>query len=343
MKNKWSNAFQLAAVYVGTVVGAGFATGKEIVEFFSQYGFLGLIGILISGTIFSYLGSKLMRISVKIKANSYQEFNIYLFGKMIGSFVNVMMLLMLIGVCAVMLSGAGAIFDEQLHISKSFGVGLTIFLSLLVMMVGMRGLFAVNTFVVPLMLSFSLILLFLSIQLPHFIMHVFESSAISWKSIGSPFSYTALNLSLAIAVLVPAASEIGDEQTVKWGGVLGGGALMLILISSHFTLIMLEEVEYYAIPMATIMRNLAPSLSWIYLLIIYGEIFTSVIGNVYGLERQLRGYVKWPSIIIVMFIFLITYIISFVHYSTLLAWLYPLFGYISLVFLLLLWIKPIPK
>ncbi|MFK4998099.1 hypothetical protein ACI2OX_14265 [Bacillus sp. N9] len=32
MRN-WTGAFQIAAVYVGTVIGAGFATGKEIVEF----------------------------------------------------------------------------------------------------------------------------------------------------------------------------------------------------------------------------------------------------------------------------------------------------------------------
>ncbi|MFL6516822.1 MAG: hypothetical protein ACJ8GL_01940, partial [Bacillus sp. (in: firmicutes)] len=39
MKRDWTQAFQIAAVYVGTVVGAGFATGKEIVEFFSRFGF----------------------------------------------------------------------------------------------------------------------------------------------------------------------------------------------------------------------------------------------------------------------------------------------------------------
>ncbi|WP_445488568.1 YkvI family membrane protein [Niallia sp. 03133] len=344
MKNKWSAAFQLAAVYVGTVVGAGFATGKEIVEFFSQFGVIGLIGILISGTIFAYLGSKLMRISVKLKARSYQEFTIFLFGKVIGTFINSIMLIMLVGVCAVMLSGAGAVFEEQLGISKGIGVIFTISLSLIVMMVGMKGLFAVNTFVVPIMISFSFILFFLSVQLPEFIVHIFAFTNNSgWKSIAAPFSYTALNLSLAIAVLVPAASEIGDDETVKWGGIIGGIALMFILISSHFTLIMLHDVDGYAIPMATIMKNLAPQLSWIYILVIYGEIFTSVIGNVYGLERQLSGYIKLPSILIIVFIFFISYMISFIHYGTLLSFLYPLFGYISLVFLLILWIKPIPQ
>lgn len=107
MKTNWGAAFQIAAVYVGTVVGAGFATGREIVEFFTRFGFIGLIGILFSGYIFISQGSKLMRISAKIGATSYQEFNIFLFGRVFGSIINVIMLFMLLGVCAVMLSGAG--------------------------------------------------------------------------------------------------------------------------------------------------------------------------------------------------------------------------------------------
>lgn len=60
MRARWTGAFQIAAVYVGTVVGAGFATGREIAEFFTKYGFLGFLGILIAGYIFIYTGSKMM-------------------------------------------------------------------------------------------------------------------------------------------------------------------------------------------------------------------------------------------------------------------------------------------
>jgi uncharacterized membrane protein YkvI len=343
VKNKWSAAIQLAAVYVGTVVGAGFATGREIVVFFSQYGFVGFLGILLSGIIFAYFGAKLMRISVKIKASSYQEFTIYLFGNIVGNMINFLLLLMLLGVCAVMFSGAGAVFEEQLGLNKSIGVIFTIILSLLVMRVGTKGLFAVNTFVVPIMITFSFILFLLSLSLPGFVDEIFQMENISWKTISSPFSYTALNLALAIAVLVPAASEIGDEEVAKWGGILGGIALMLILISSHFSLIMLSDIYRYSIPMAVIMKNLAPQLSWVYILVIYGEIFSSVIGNIYGLERQLRSFIPLPSMVIIGGIILVSYLISYVQYGTLLSFLYPIFGYISLVFLLFLWIKPIPK
>ncbi|MGG0720372.1 hypothetical protein ABE096_22730 [Robertmurraya massiliosenegalensis] len=345
MKTNWGAAFQIAAVYVGTIVGAGFATGREIVEFFTRFGFIGLIGILMSGYIFITLGSKLMRISAKIGATSYQEFNTFLFGRVFGSIINIIMLLMLLGVCGVMLSGAGAVFSEQLGLSRSFGLILTLSLSVIVMIVGIKGLFAANTIVVPLMISFSFILMFISFQLPNFLDQLLFIPYVDdgWKSVVSPFSYTALNLGLAQAVLVPVAAEIKNEETVKWGGIIGGIALTLILLSSHFTLVMLPNVEAFEIPMAVVMKNLAAGLHGLYILIIYGEIFTSVIGNVFGLERQIKTFLRWPTLVIVGGILAIAFVISQVEYGTLLSYLYPIFGYISIIFIILLWMKPLDK
>ena len=345
MKRNWSAAFQIAAVYVGTVVGAGFATGREIVEFFSRFGFIGLISILMSGYLLVVLGSKLMRLAAHIKAESYQEFNEYLFGKWAGKVINIFMLFMLLGVSAVMLSGAGAVFQEQLGLSKNLGVLLTIFLSYIVIMTGTKGLFAVNSFVVPLMICFSLLLMGFSVKMPHFVdQFLFIPHADDgWKSVLSPFSYAALNLALAQAVLVPIATEVNDDWTIKWGGILGGAALTLILIANHFTLIMLPNLEKYEIPMAIIMKQIAPFFYWIFVLVIYGEIFTSVIGNVFGLDRQLKQYMLISTVASISAIFGAAYLISLVNYGKLLAYLYPLFGYISLIFFVLLWMKPFPK
>ena len=342
MRKNWPAAFQIAAVYVGTVIGAGFATGKEIVEFFSRFGFFGFISILMSGYLFIALGSKLMRIAAQINAKSYQELNEYLFGKWPGRVINIFMLFMLLGVSAVMLAGAGAVFEEQLGLAKNLGVFLTIALSIIVMLIGTKGLFAVNSFVVPLMICFSLILMSYSIQMPNFLNKLLfiPHAEDGWKSVVAPFSYTALNLGLAQAVLVPIASEIKDDWTIKWGGILGGMALTLILIASHSTLIMLPNLELYEIPMAIIMKNLAPFLHGVFVLVIYGEIFTSVIGNVFGLDRQLKQYMAIPTMVSVSSIFVVSYLISLVNYGTLLSYLYPLFGYICMTFFVLLWMKP---
>lgn len=339
MQSKWSKIFQIAAVYVGTVVGAGFATGKEIVEFFTQYGLYGLFGILIAGYLFIFTGTKIMLIASYIQATSYEELNEYLFGKKAAVMINLFFLLMLIGVSAVMISGAGAVFEEQLGMPKRFGVWLTIVLATGVLFFGTRGLFAINVFVVPVMISFSLLLCFLAIGKGDFLesLSIVPEEGVTWKTLFSPFSYTAFNLALAQAVLVPIANEVQDHRIIKWGGILGGIFLTMILLSGHLALMTLPNVMDYEIPSAIIMKSVADTLYWMFIFVIYGEIFTSVIGNIFGLERQISHFWKVPSIFIILLLFMITVLISEIGYGRLLGFLYPLFGYISLIFLVLVW------
>ncbi|MBB2479580.1 hypothetical protein H5P36_05205 [Bacillus sp. APMAM] len=338
---KWVGALQVAAVYVGTVIGAGFATGKEIVEFFTKYGFVGFFAILAAGYLFILLGSKLMVKAIDLKANSYEELNEYLFGPILAKFMNIFMMIMLLGVCAVMLSGAGAVFQQELALEKWVGVFFTIGLTILVMAVGSKGIFAVNTFVVPIMLLFNFIVMTKSIthwQFVQYFMNIPEDLHL-WKAVVSPFSYAAFNLSLAQAVLVPIAAEVNDKKTVKLGGIIGGILLTLILVSSHFTLITLPNVQFYEIPMAAIVKSSFIGIYFIYVLIIFGEIFTSLIGNIYGLEKQFSKYISIHRGWIFTFILIIIYSLSYFHYGTLLSYLYPLFGYFSLLFVFLLWFK----
>ncbi|WP_050614581.1 YkvI family membrane protein [Bacillus testis] len=338
MHAKITGIFQIAAVYVGTVVGAGFATGREIAEFFTQYGLFGLFGIVLAGLVFVWMGTKIMLIALKIKAASYQELNRHLFGKRWGILVNGLFFIMLLGVSAVMLSGAGAVFEEHLHIPKVWGVILTSLLALLILMQGMKGLIAINIVVVPLMIFFSFLLLWNGIKQPHFLEDALRMPAtgISWGSTFSPILYSAFNLALAAAVLVPTAAEIKDVNVIKGGGIAGGIALTAILVSGHLALSTLPDVLGYSIPSAELMKQGSSVLYYIFLLVVYGEIFTSLVGNTFGLERQLRTIVKAKSLLIYVSLLAVAYLIGQFEYGALLSFLYPLFGYVSTVFLVLL-------
>ncbi len=328
---------QLSAVYVGTVVGAGFATGREIVEFFTRFGFYGFIGIILSGFLFSYIGMEMMLLSRKINAKSFQDLNDYLFGYKFSSFMNVLMTFMLLGVTSVMLSGAGALFDEQFGIPKQVGILLTIFLGLVVMFGGVKGLFSVNMLFVPMLILFTIIIGGETlIQFQDFSIPVSKSIT---SVIFSAILYSSSNLLLTQAVLVPLGREMRSERSIKIGTLLGGGVLAFILLCNQYALLNLPGVLNYEIPMAAVIEGNLPRILMLYNFIIYGEIFSSIIGNLYGLERQLIRVIKLPSIIIVGFVLFFSYFISLIGYGKLLSTLYTLNGYISLGFILLLIIK----
>lgn len=223
-RHDWSEAWQIAAVYVGTVIGAGFATGREIMEFFTRYGTAGTVGIIISGCLFIWGGARLMVMARRIGAASYDELNRYLFGRMLSPFVTLVMTAMIAGVTAVMIAGAGAVFEEQIGWPRQAGVTLTLGLALLVMLFDRKGLFGVNVFVVPMMMILSVAVWIKMMMAGDLCRPDIAASDYSLKAMLSPFSYAAFNLAMAQAVLVPVAREAASERAVRRGAMLGGGS-----------------------------------------------------------------------------------------------------------------------
>lgn len=117
---------QIAFTYIGTVVGAGFATGQEIIQFFTRFGKWGALTILLATILFIWLGTKMMLLSRRISARSYEDLNKHLFGPKAGSVISIIMLLILIGVNSVMLAGAGSVFMEHLGMHYQTGLLITI-------------------------------------------------------------------------------------------------------------------------------------------------------------------------------------------------------------------------
>lgn len=346
MRNRKISILLLAATYVGTVIGAGFSSGKEIVTFFSVYGALGTIGITISGLLFILIGTKIMIISSRIGAYSYQQLNEYLFGRSIARVINLFIFFVVIGVTSVMLSGAGAVFHEQLGLPFQMGIIITLILSYIVAMRGLDGLFAINSYIVPFMIIFGLFVAgSIAGEHPYLLaenlLPVQFSDNLSWA--GSPFAYVAFNLMTAQVVLVPLGKEIQDEHILRWGGFWGGLALFFILLSIHFSLSVFPETFLYEIPMAEIVRHFGTLIHFLFLIVIYGEIFNTVVGNVFGITRQLQSAFHLRYQHAVLIILFVIFLISQVGYGKLLSLLYPLFGYLGLFFLLWLLIKKAPK
>jgi uncharacterized membrane protein YkvI len=328
---------QVAATYIGTIVGAGFATGKEIVQFFSQYGMVGLVGILISGYLFIWIGTKSMLIAKRIDANSYQEVNEYIFGEKIARIVNIVLLIMLFGVTSVMFSGTGAVFREQMGLPSQVGILLTMVLCYLAVIRGMKGLLFVNSLIVPMMILFSLIIIS---AFPGATEYYGESSNIG-KVILSALAYAAYNIVLGQAVLVPLGRDSENETIIRWGGFLGGLGLTLILITSHLALITIPDMTAYSIPMAEIIKQIGTVLHILFVIVIYGEIYTTLIGNVYGISRKLSGSTQ-PKKSVIILILLVCYFVSLIGFDSLVKYLYPLFGYMGCVVLLSLMFKKMP-
>ena len=67
------NILKVVLVIIGTLIGAGFASGKEVYVFFNKYGSCGLYGMILSGIILSLVIYKVLKLTKNNKIDNYKE------------------------------------------------------------------------------------------------------------------------------------------------------------------------------------------------------------------------------------------------------------------------------
>ncbi|UQZ36097.1 hypothetical protein C2I18_22730 [Paenibacillus sp. PK3_47] len=334
---------QIAFTYIGTIVGAGFATGQEILRFFTRYGHWAVLTILLSTALFIWLGTKMMVLARRVGADSYEDFNRHLFGEKIGSSISLFTLVILVGVNSIMLAGAGAIFQEHLGLPFQVGLLLTVTGSYFLLKRGISGILQINSLVVPLMLTLSLIIIFNTLGVPGAERFLFLDTGRSvfgaWMS---PLLYTAFNLGMAQAVLVPLACHTEDEKSLVRGGILGGAGIGFMLLAAHFAMSsQMPGILQYEIPMGTIAFRLGAIVQIIYLMLIFLEIFSTFVANIYGVGVQLQQRLPIAPALVTPLLMLVCFLFSQFGFSSLLAIFYPIFGALSLVWVVTLLRAPI--
>ncbi|WP_051297877.1 YkvI family membrane protein [Brevibacterium album] len=123
-----------AGAILALLIGSGFATGQEILQYFASYGFWGIFGTgLLVLALMAYVCVEFFR------AGQTQQFErptmVYrhFCGKYVGGFFDWFSILFVFLSFTVMVSGAGAVFEEHYGLSKyAGGIGLAVVVGLTV-------------------------------------------------------------------------------------------------------------------------------------------------------------------------------------------------------------------
>lgn len=124
------------ATYAGAIIafliGSGFATGQEILQYFTSYGYAGIFGTgLLVLLLMSYVAVEFFIVGQAKKFEKPSRIFHYYCGKYLGTFFDYFSVLFVFLSFTVMVAGAGAVFEEHYGMSKYFGgVGLAIVVGL---------------------------------------------------------------------------------------------------------------------------------------------------------------------------------------------------------------------
>lgn len=147
--------FKCIFVIIGSIIGAGFASGKEIYSFFFIYGDKGKIGVVISLLLIGCIIYKSLKIIKKYEVNNYDEFLKIIIkseNKKIEFFINFIINTFLLITFFVMCAGYSAYFYQEFKINLSVsGIIISIF-SYLILNKNIKGIILLNSVLIPLII-----------------------------------------------------------------------------------------------------------------------------------------------------------------------------------------------
>ena len=333
------NVFKIVFVIIGTLIGAGFASGQEIYVFFFSYGIKGFIGIIISSVVMGVLIYKTLGIINKYNINSYKDLLDILIKKKkenkyfnFKNIVNLIINIFILVTFFIMIAGFGAYFEQQFGINSLVGSSILAILNFVIFLTSVKGVIKANELLVPMLIVFLVIIGFINIidinivKLGNYIIRTNQSNYIL-----SAIIYASYNSILLIQVLITLKKYINTKKQILFISLIS--TIIVILLATIIFLILIRvdvDITKLEMPAVYVVSNIFKFLEIIYGFIILGSIFTTSISLgtsfLQNVSKNKRSYTQIAAIMCITSI-----LTSQIGFSNLINLLYPIFGYLGLI------------
>ncbi|MCL2462009.1 MAG: hypothetical protein FWF44_05035 [Defluviitaleaceae bacterium] len=329
------NILKLAGIYSTVIIGAGFASGQELMRFFASYGAWGVLGLLVSGVIFSGMGWAVLDICHVKSIRSYQGLTELISGgnKFLGVAIETAAMFFMFVVFATMLAAGGATLKQSFGLPFSMGAGVVAAIAFVVMLFDVSGLVSLNAKLAPVLVLGGAVVCALSVisgGTP-----VFGGSALKglfpyWLL--SAVIYSAYNMITAVSVLSETSEMAGSRRAGKLSGILGGGAMTLLGLCLLVPLLLnYSGILRVEIPILHIAGKYGQGFGYMYLGVLFCAIITSSVSNAFAMIRWLTASFRIKPVVANAAIALLGFGVAHVGFSVFVGKVYPVFGLVGLV------------
>lgn len=335
------SVFKIAGAFIAWTIGAGFATGQEVLQFFSSYGYRSYAAVLINLAGFMIIGYFLMKTGFEHKTDvTFNHFK-YFCGKKIGTVYTWLVTGTLLLLMPVLVAGAGAALYEYYGINIYIGSAIMALSVLIAYLVGFERMVKIVSCLGPMIIAFSLIVgtitLFLDINKITEISLYEEAlsrhhAAPHWFV--SALLYIGLNFFPGSTYFTQLGSTASSKRELKYGAVLGGTVLILsITVMSTAIMLNGDVTAGLDIPVLYLARKISYMLGALFSIILVLGIFAPCSAMMWSVCSRFTFKKKAVNTIGAVCVAALAYSVSLFSFGTLISVFYPLVGYIGLIFI----------
>lgn len=320
--------FTIVLVIIGALIGAGFASGQEIYSFFYSYGVIGLVGLVITFVLISFIIYKSLKIICENKIDNYDEFlRIFIKNRNVTKAINMVLNILLLVTFYIMIAGFGAYFEQEIGVNKIVGSTILAIMTAIVFFTSVKGVLKVSEYIVPVLIVFIVIIGGMNLVT---INYEIEIPVIKKSWLLSSITYCSYNMILLIPVLISLRNQITRPSNIKHIAIISG--IMMITISVMIFMLLTKvdvNISTLEMPIVYAIRTFFAKLKSIYAFIILSSIFTTAIsigiGFLQNVSKSKKSYAQF-----VAFMCITSLLVSNLGFSKLVNFVYPIFGYLGI-------------
>lgn len=336
--NSWLNMIRYAGAYIALVIGAGFASGQEVMQFFTAFGYWSIPGSAIAIVLFAFFGYIFLDMGRKLNTASHGPVLRYYCGNYIGTFIEWVTTFFLFGIFAVMVSGGGAAMTQYYGINPYVGRVLLVVISIISVLMGLKKLVNYISVIAPFTIIISLI-----VGLFTFFSNLdgFANAATALQIITvakgapnwllSPIIYVSYNIMCSIPLLAAIGYSANNIDEARKGAIIGGATLGVAALALNLGMLsIITKVYDKDIPVLYMAQKVFPFIGVIFSIVLIAEIYSTAVPLLYGFVSNFakEGINKFKIMTVITAI--AGLVVGLFPFGKLVGILYPFFGYIGL-------------
>lgn len=343
---------KIAGAFMAYLIGSGFATGQEAMQFFVAYGYKGILGGFISLGLFIYVCRTLFQTGYHYQLRRNEDVFVHYCGKYLGVFLTWYTMLFIVAIYAIMLSGTGATLQEYYGLPTYVGALIMALLSMLTLLLGLKYIVNIISFIGPVIVAVILLIALLvifnhptAIQAGAEKIDNLKLLQASPHWLLSSLLYVGLCV-LGLASFLPAIGA--DEKNIKhlnYASILGPlffiGALILLSIA---LMTQIDIVNGTQIPVMALAKEVLPFFDSFFAIIIFMGIYSTATPLLWTVVARFAKdkTPKYNGLVILLTAvgFLGGMVLPF---DQLLNIIYPTIGVMGLLFIIIAIVKDVRK
>ena len=332
-RGKGAGPVALIGAYIGSVIGAGFASGQEHTAFFLRFGREGLWGLGVAGLMLMVFGALLLHLAHRHQTRSHTELLQAIAAPPVAALFDVILSFFLLTSLSVMMAGSGALIHTLTNAAESAGVVGMAAAALGMLLLRIDRMLQMNAALTAGLIAMILWVGIASLEHVNFAEIEAISDQESWVPESWPLAaalYGSYNLALTLSLFGALGSEIQDVKAAVLAGVGGGALLFLVSLGVYLAVASsLPAAAAEEIPVLPAAERLGPMAHAVYTGAIGLAMLTTAVASAYALTRRLESLVGRAHGLCALAVVGAGVPLATLGFGRLVGTLYPVIGYVG--------------